>query len=233
MSDAANPYSEQEIEAIRREVAGALRGTLTLLTERWLDTVDALRAEIVVRQEIKEKDWEHIRALGECVVKAEAERDSAIAERNEMAGPFCEDTGERAKQGACPTHHGDACLVMPEGAAKRITDLKMKSAGFYETGMLDAESKAMHDAIIDLAPYQSFWRNAISDAKKKLTEYDARPREALTNPVRIPHDEAMKKLGLACPCGIDPDDCKFHAPGGLEDMAEHPEDYRDPKGGKS
>lgn len=27
-------------------------------------------------------------------------------------GPFCEDTGERAVQGTCPTHGGDACLKM-------------------------------------------------------------------------------------------------------------------------
>jgi hypothetical protein len=28
------------------------------------------------------------------------------------------------------------------------------------------------------------------------------------------------EMGLACPCGKDPDSCMTHAPGGLADMAE-------------
>lgn len=51
-----------------------------------------------------------------------SEREALRAQLAEAHEPFCDQTGERAKRGECPIHRGDACLVMPAGAAKRLAE---------------------------------------------------------------------------------------------------------------
>jgi hypothetical protein len=102
-----------------------------------------------------------------------AERDALAARVKTLGMAFCEDTGERASEdGRCPTHGGDACLVMPEGAAERLRRAKARVAEL---------------------------ENCISDSRRLMEGVRGPAYEAWIALGKVIGDEWANKLPQTCP----------------------------------
>ena len=118
------------------------------------------------------------------VEQAAAEIEALREQVRALGSPFCEDSGEPALGLGCPMHGGDACLVMPAGAAKVIGRLRKDRASLAA----EVEAFRCHDhatwkaSCIGCAEEQG---EGLSDDCRRIADALALVREKLVQGLRV------------------------------------------------